>query len=124
MTDPDEMLAAIEAQGEAMVSALAKLERVVGVIEQGRERTVPYLPPLGDRGLRQLTLSTFLSAVPGLAAQFKEVPPAYVETGRGRVTVSCPCEQAPVVEHEQGCECECGRFFVASKGRVWVANGP
>lgn len=79
------------------------------------------LDPLRTLPPRKLGWPAFLTAIPGLAALFRPLPPGYAEREGNIFTISCPCGQRPTVEVEHAAICSCDRFFLASE-QVYVAT--
>lgn len=94
--------------------------------------TVPRDPRRGPDGRtmpRRLGIFTFLRSIPGLWAQFSEIPGEYWALdvngeGFSTATVSCPCGGEPVIEVGAIEVCECERAFLFIGRAVHVANSP
>lgn len=96
-------------------------------LEQCRERTerderLKAEWPPGT--VRPLGLSTFLQAIPGLAARFdKIVPPEFVvSVAEDELEIACPCGQTPRVRAGRLQSCDCNRWFLHDGRSVHVAK--
>jgi hypothetical protein len=85
----------------------------------------------------RLAAAALVMAVPGLAAQFKKVPPGYCHPHGKRVPmvkvrVHCLCGNRPVLARGEMRACRdrcamphrCARYFLWTGKSVLVANGP
>lgn len=72
-----------------------------------------------------LSMSLFLTSIPGLAERFdRTVPPEFVaRTGDGDM-VACPCGETPLANTGRLIECGCGRWFLSDGRQIWVALSP
>lgn len=123
--EPKEDQGVLQSEQQALLEAMAaSLDRIAAAVTEERTERVPYLPPLRSHAPRRFRLVTFLEAVPAFAAQFRLVPEEYVAVEGRSATVQCPCGGSPTIEFEDGEECACERFFLASNGKVFVMGGP
>lgn len=75
--------------------------------------------------LRPFGMATALRSIPGLARQFGDVPPDYVELdGERRATIACPCGERPKLGVGESAECRCARLFLNLAPYIMVANSP
>lgn len=85
-----------------------------GMIRDRFDRRVPT----------RFSAANLLPSVPGLLAQFRQVPDGYVTGSGGVAEVACPCGESPRMQPGEMTECGCGRFFVNAVEHVLVASAP
>lgn len=113
-----------------LAETTAALERLTRLLERDVQAREEVARAARDHQLdllrtapRRLDWKVLLTAVPGLAGQFKEVPEEYRTCFGSEAVVKCPCGNLPGIPRDQTERCRCGRFYLYAV-TVFVANSP